>query len=216
MPDRYAPALLLEVLAFWFLLRWLLPAAVLLLLGRVLIGMMAVGTLGTLDQHHYMWAAFFALSATLAWVLLRRWRAPSRQSRSPRFRAPAELAWRGVTPGALAALCEQRIGTRVDAAAPATFPGRPPTRTLIALAGDAVWVIEDESSPTRPRAGRVLARWARRGLVSHVERSRHGQTLELSWPQHGALVRATVPSGQLADGFAGHLVADELSHRPAP
>jgi hypothetical protein len=210
MPDRFAPALLLEVFAFWFVLRWLLPAAVLLLLGRVLIGMMAIGTLGTLDQHHYVWAVFFAISAALALLLLRRWRMLDRRARRPRIRRLGRFAWRRVTPAAIATLCEQRIGVRVDAAAPVTLPGEPPARTVIALAGDAVWVLDDESSPTRPQIGRVLASWARQGLVSHVEPSRHGQTLELSWPTRGALVRGLIPAGPFADVFAGQLLADEL------
>jgi hypothetical protein len=48
MPDRYAPALLLDVFAFRFVLRWLFPRRLVLLFGRLLILMMVVGTLGAL------------------------------------------------------------------------------------------------------------------------------------------------------------------------
>ena len=51
MADRYAPALFLEVLAFWSILRWLLPGLLVLFFGRVLVVMMVVGTLGTLGEH---------------------------------------------------------------------------------------------------------------------------------------------------------------------
>ncbi len=74
MADRYAPALLLEILAFWFVLRWLLIGRAILFVGRALVLMMVVGVLGTLDERRYLWAACFAGSAVLAWVLLRRWR----------------------------------------------------------------------------------------------------------------------------------------------
>jgi hypothetical protein len=173
--------------------------------------MMAIGTLGTLDQHHYVWALFFAISAVLAWTLLRRWRMLDRRTRRPTIRRLGRFAWRRITPTALAALCEQRIGVRVDAAAPVTLPGQPPVSTVIALAGDALWVLDDESSPTRPRIGRALARWARRGVVAHVESSRRGEMVELSWPTHGAFVRGLIKPGPLADAFAGQLLADELA-----
>ena len=56
--------------------------------GRVLVLLMVVGALGTLGEHYYVWAACFAGSALLAWVLLRRWRGlPVR--RSVRRRVPA-------------------------------------------------------------------------------------------------------------------------------
>src|SRR5947209_13374003 len=159
MPDKYAPALLLDVFAFWFVLRWLLPRGLLLLLARLLILMMVVGTLGTLAQHHFVWAAFFAAAGWLAWSLLRRWRASARLSRGHTGRLRARLSWRGVTPSTIATLCEKRIGTRVDAAAPATLSGSPSASVVLALADDAVWVLGDGSSPTRPRVGRVMACW---------------------------------------------------------
>jgi hypothetical protein len=213
MPDRYAPALLLDVFAFWFVLRWLLPDGLLLLFGRLLILMMAVGALGTVAQHHYVWAAFFAAAAWLSWSLLRRWRKPLALRRPHARRLPARLLWRGVTPSSIASLCEQRIGTRVDAAAPATLSGSPSASVVLALADDAVWVLGDESSPTCPRVGRVMACWARRGLVSHSRPSHRGQTLELSWPKNAALVRGVIPVRPLGDVFTGYLLADEFAQR---
>ena len=211
MPNRYAPALLLDVFALWFVLRWLLPAALLLLFGRLLNLMMVVGTLGTLAQHHYVWATFSAAAAWLSWAPLRRWRTsrPLISAHTPRL--ATRLSWRRVTPSAIATLCEQRIGSRVDAAAPATLSGSPSASVVLALADDALWVLDDDSSPTRPRVGRVVARWARRGLVSHSQPSHRGQTLELSWPRNGALVRGRIPAGRVGDAFAGHLVADEFA-----
>jgi hypothetical protein len=213
MPDKHAPALLLEVLALWFVLRWVLPARLLLLFGRLLILMMVVGTLGTLAQHHYVWAAFFAAAATLAWSLLRRWRTSTSLRRRYSPRLPSQLLWRRVTPSAIAILCEQRIGTRVDAAAPATLSRSPSANVVLALAGDAVWVLGDDASLTLPRVGRVMACWARQGLVSHTQPSHRGQTLELSWPKTGALVRGLIPVRPLGDVFAGHLLADEFVQR---
>jgi hypothetical protein len=125
MPDRYAPALLFDVFACWFVLKRLLPRGLLLLFGRLLILMMVVGTLGTLAEHHYVWAAFFAAPAWLSWALLRRWHTSARPTRARMPRLPARLLWRRVTPSAIAMLCEQRIGSRVDAAAPATLRGHP-------------------------------------------------------------------------------------------
>jgi hypothetical protein len=43
-----------------------------------------------------------------------------------------------------------------------------------------------------------------------VAPSRHGQTLEFSWPKHGALVRGIIKERPLADAFAGQLLADEF------
>ena len=74
MADGYAPALFLEVLAFWFVLRWLLAARLILFFGRVLVLMMLVGVLGTVDEHRFVWAACFTGSALVALALLRRWR----------------------------------------------------------------------------------------------------------------------------------------------
>jgi hypothetical protein len=82
---------------------------------------------------------------------------------------------------------------------------------VLALAGDGVWVLEDESKLTRPGVGRVLGCWARQGLVAHVEQLRRGNLLELSWPARGALLRGVMPSGDTADLFAGYLVADEFA-----
>jgi hypothetical protein len=66
MPDRYAAALLLDVLAFWFVLRWLPTARMTLLVGRLLIVGMAVGALGAVADHHYVWAVCFAASCALS------------------------------------------------------------------------------------------------------------------------------------------------------
>jgi hypothetical protein len=208
MADRYAPALLLEVLAFWFVLRWLLIGRAILFVGRALVLMMVVGVLGTLDEHRYIWAGCFAGSAVLAWVLLRRWRGPPRRvlGHSPRPRI--SRAWRRVTPAELAALCERRVGLRVDAAVPAAIAT---DQVVLALAGDGVWVLEDESKLTRPGVGRVLGCWTRQGLVARVEHLRRGNLLELSWPARGALLRGVMPSGDNADLFAGYLVADEFA-----
>jgi hypothetical protein len=65
MRDRYAPALFLEVLAFWFILRRLLTARLVLFFGRVLILLMLVGVLGTLDERRFVWVACFAGSTLL-------------------------------------------------------------------------------------------------------------------------------------------------------
>jgi hypothetical protein len=211
MPDRYAPALLLDVFAFWFVLRWVLPAAIVLLFARVLVALMAVGTLGALGEHHYVWTAFFAASAVLSWLLLRRWRGAGPRIKPMRLAPHARRAWRRVTPDAVAVLCERRIGERVDAAVPATLP--PSDHCVLALAGSALWVLEDSSGQSHPEVGRVLAAWARDELVSHLVPTRRGQQLELSWPRHNALVLAALPTGPLADAFAGQLLADELSAR---
>jgi hypothetical protein len=45
MPDKYTPALLIEVLAFWFVLRWLLLGRWILFVGRALVLMMVVEVL---------------------------------------------------------------------------------------------------------------------------------------------------------------------------
>ncbi len=211
MADRYAPALFLEVLAFWFVLRWLLLGRLILLVGRLLVLMMVVGALATLDEHHLVWAASFAGAGLLAWLLLRRWRGVPfmRQHGIPLARC---FAWRTMPAAEVAALCERRIGLPVDAAAPATIVDASHSRCLVALAGDAVWVLEDESRPRRARIGRVLGQWDRTSLVSHVEHSRRGEQFEFSWPRQGALVRGVMPSGPAAELLAGHLAADELRH----
>ena len=75
---------------------------------------------------------------------------------------------------------------------------------------------ESARGPSRidpPGASRVVACWDRSGLVAHVEHSRRGEDLELSWPRQGVLVRGTMSRGAAADLLAGHLVADELAHR---
>lgn len=213
MADRYAPALLLDVLAFWFVLRWLLSPRAILLVGRLLVMMMIVGALGTLGQHHYVWAAFFVASAALAWGLLRRWRHPRVHRTARQRNAPSWPAWRGVEPVELATLCERRLGLKVDAAVPARIAGDADHDRVLALAGNGLWVLDDESRLGHRRMGRVVACWARRGLVANVEHARRRELLELSWPGQGALVRATTRSGQLADAFVGHLVADELLRR---
>jgi hypothetical protein len=84
---------------------------------------------------------------------------------------------------------------------------------VLALADDAVWVPRDDSSTTCPPVGRMMACWARRGLVSHAEPSRRGQKLELSWPQTGALARGVIGGRPHGDVFAAHLLADELARR---
>ena len=209
MAAKYAPALFLEVLAFWFVLRWLLMGRLILLFGRLLVLIMVAGALGTLNEHHYVWAACSGGAALLAWVLLRRWRGFRILGRD-RVGVPALLAWRGKSPTELAALCEQRLGLQVDAAAPASLTDDRRSRFVLALAGEGVWVLEDESGLSRAKIGRVLACWDRAGLVSHVEHSRRRERFEFSWPRHGALVRGAMPSGDAADLFAGHLAADEL------
>jgi len=208
MAAKYAPALFLEVLAFWFLLRWLLIGRLILFFGRLLAVMMGVGALATLDQHRFVWMACFVGSGALAWVLLRRWRGV-RVVRHHGVPLPTRLAWRMPAPE-VATLCERRIGLPVDAAAPATIADGSRSRCLLALAGDAVWVLEDESRPHRARVGRVLGQWDRTTLVSHVEHSRRGERFEFSWPRNGALVRGVMPSGSAAELVAGHLAADEL------
>lgn len=174
----------------------------------LLVLMMIVGLLAAIDQHDVIWAACFAGAALMAWALLRRWQ--DRDFRRLKLRFPPVRAWRGTSAAEVAALCERRIGMQVDAAAPATIAGGPPSRCVLALAGDGVWVLEDESRMRLAQVGRVLACWDRGGLVAHVEHSRRGERLELSWPRNGALVRGVMPSGAPADLFAGHLTADEL------
>jgi hypothetical protein len=168
MADGYAPALFLEVLAFWFILRWLLIARLVLLLGRVLVLLMLVGLLGTVGEQRFVWAGCFAGSALLAWVLLRR----SREGpiiRRGTWPPSTFFAWRRRSADDVATLCERRIGLKVDAAAPATVRARLPVTCVVALAGDGVWVLEDESRVRHPRIGRVLACWDRGSLVAHVE-----------------------------------------------
>lgn len=211
MAAKYAPALFLEVLVFWLVLRWLLLGRLILVFGRLLVLMMVVGALATLDQHHSVWTASFATSGALAWLLLRRWRGLPVLGRS-RARMPWSRAWRGKSPAEVATLCERRLGLPVDAAAPATLT-EDRSRVMLALAGDGVWVLEDESGLSSAKIGRVLACWDRGGLISHIEPSSHRERFEFSWPRHGALVRGTMPSGPAADLFAGHLAADELATR---
>ncbi len=209
MADRYAPALFLEVLAFWFVLRWLLLGRLILFFGRLLVVMMVAGTLASLDEHHLVWMASFAGAGLLAWLLLRRWRGlPVVRHRGARL--PTQFAWSRMPAAEVAALCERRIGLPVDAAAPATIADGSRSRCLLALAGDAVWVLEDESRPRRARVGRVLGQWDRTTLVSYVEHSRRGEHFEFSWPRNGALVRGVMPSGCAAELVAGQLAADEL------
>jgi hypothetical protein len=209
MADRYAPAVFLEVLTFWFVLRWLLVGRLVLLFGRLLGLMMVVGAIGTLGEHHYVWAACFGAAGVLSWLLLRRWR---RRGLPRGFRVPAFLAWRHRSPAEVASLCERRIGLLVDAAAPATVAGDASPHCVLALAGDGVWVLEDQSRLRHPQVGRVLACWDRSTLVSHIEHSRRGERFEFSWPRQGALVRGVMPAGEAADLLAGHLVADRLPH----
>jgi hypothetical protein len=206
MADKYAPALFLEVLAFWFVLRWLLLGRLILFCGRLLVVMMVVGALASLDQHHSVWTACFAASGALAWLLLRRWRGLRLLGRS-RARMPWSSAWRGKSPAEVATLCERRLGLAIDAAAPATLTDDQRSRGILALASDGMWVLEDESVLSRARIGRVVSCWDRGGLVSHLEHSRRGERFEFSWLRHGALVRGAMPSGPAADLLA----ADELA-----
>ena len=185
-------------------------ARLVLFFGRLLVLMMIVGVLGTLDEHRFVWAACFAGSALLAWLLLCRWSGRSTRSRLS-IRLPNALAWRGRSADEVATLCERRIGLKVDAAAPATVRARPPAHCVLALAGDGVWVLEDESRLHHARIGRVLACWDRTGLVAYVEHANQGEHLELSWPQRGALIRGLMPPGAPADQLAGQLVADEFA-----
>ena len=116
MAGRFAPALFLDVLVFWFIVRWFVFARVVLLIGWLLVLMMIVGVFATLDQHEYMWAACFAGSAWLAGALLRHWkRRPVVDARLRRVRRRPLRHAR--TASELAALCERRIGQQVDAAA---------------------------------------------------------------------------------------------------
>lgn len=212
MADGYAPALFLEVFAFWFILRWLLVARFVLFFGRALVLLMLVGALATSGEDHFVWTACFAGSALLAWVLLRRWRGIPRVRRLA-LRRPNSFAWHGKSPDEMATLCERRIGLKVEAAAPATVEAQLPVHCMLALAGDSVWVLEDESRVRHPQIGRVVACWDRGGIVAYVERARRGERFELSWPRRGALVRGLMPHGAAADGFAGCLLADELNLR---
>lgn len=211
MPSRFAPALLLDVLVFWLVLRWLLPTTAVIFLGRALILVTLVGVLPSVQDGDYVTSFFFAASGGLAWALLRR--SQQRARRSPPRRLWKRGVWRRTAPSQLATMCERRIGIQVDAAVPATIATGPPAACVIALAGDGIWVLEDESGLRQARVGRVLACWARQGLVAHVEHRRRDDQLELSWPAARALVRAVLPCGSTADLFAGHLIADELTLR---
>lgn len=111
----------------------------------------------------------------------------------------------------MATLCERRIGLKVDAAAPAMMPQKLQMHCVLALAGDGVRVLQDESRIRHPRIGRVVACWDREGLVSHVDHSRAGDRFELLWPRRGASVRGVMPLGAPADQMAGQLAADELA-----
>jgi hypothetical protein len=202
MADGYAPALFLEVLAFWLILRCLLIARLVLFLGRAVVLLMVLGLLETLDGLRLVWAACFAGSAALLPVL-----------RRPSFRQPGALAWRSKSADEVAALCERLIGVQVDAATPAVLFARAPERCVLALAGDGVRVLEDESRMGRPRIGRVTACWDRASLVAHVEHSRRRARFEPSWPRQGALVRGVMRSGTASERFVGHLVADEFGLR---
>lgn len=211
MPSRFAPALVLEVLAFWFILRRVLSTAAVTLVGRALIVVMLVGVLASVGDGDYVASFFFAASGALAWALLRR--SQQRGRRSPGRRLRKRGVWRRVAPPELAIICERRIGVQVEAAVPATIATDPPASCVIALAGDGIWVLEDESDLRRAQVGRVLACWGREGLVAHVEHHRRGERLELSWPARRAFVRAVVPSGPAGELFSGHLLADELALR---
>jgi hypothetical protein len=173
---------------------------------------MLVGVLGTLDEHRFTWAACFAGSALLAWILLRHWRGLSPLPELS-LRLPTRHAWRGRSPSEVAALCERRIGLPVDAAAPAHVGTGARSRCVLALAGDGLWVLADESRLRHRQIGRVLACWDRTSLVAHVTHSRRWERIELSWPRNGALIRGVMPPGTPADLLAGHLVADELAIR---
>jgi hypothetical protein len=208
MAWRFAPALFLDVLVFWLIVRWFVFARVVLLIGWLLVLMMIVGVFATLDQHEYMWVACFAGSVWLAWAFLRRWK--RHQVVGARLRpARRRPLWHAGTAGELATLCERRIGQQVDAAALATVSGEP-SRYVLALAGSGVWVLEDESRIRRPALGRVVASWDRAGLVAHIEHCRRGERFEFSWPRHNVLVRGVMACGPPADLLIGHLVADEL------
>ncbi len=95
-----------------------------------------------------------------------------------------------------------------DVAQDAPVLAHPP---ICSLSG-ALWILEDQSRVRLLLVGRVLASWDRTTLVSDVEHSHRGERFELSWPRQGALVRGVMPSGEAADLFAGHLVADQLTH----
>jgi hypothetical protein len=212
VPDRYAPALPLYLLALWFVARWVLPRVALFLLGRALICAMSLGVLATLADHRYAWAGWLSASAALAWLLLRRSSEPGNPAERRWRGRPASLAWRRSSPEDVITLCERRIGLRVDAAVPATIAANP-QHCILALAGDGVWVLEDESRMAHPQVGRVLTCWSRRDLVAHLEPSGGERLLELSWPAHAALVRGVVAPPSIADAFACQLLADEFARR---
>jgi len=85
--------LFLQVLAFWFVLRWLLVGRALLLISRALVLMMIVGLLAAMDQHHVVWAACFAGAALMAWALLRRWRGQGFPGTNVTSPGTARTAW---------------------------------------------------------------------------------------------------------------------------
>jgi hypothetical protein len=191
-------------------LRWLLTARAILLVGCLLVAMMVAGALEALAQHDYVWAAFCVGSAALGWALLRRWRHPSARRRSRWPHSPSSRARRSVDPIGLAVLCERRVGMRVDAAVPATILSGPEPHCVLALAGERLWILADESRLVRPNVGCVIACWARRGLVAHVEHARRWERLELSCPSTAPWSAASRRRAQTADVFVGQLIAGEV------
>jgi hypothetical protein len=110
----------------------------------------------------------------------------------------------------LIALCERRIGRRVDAAARLRFTSAAGVRThVLALAAGYLWWLE--LRPWRTNVGAIVGHRPLNGLAPHTERRRDGRhVIELSWPSSGELFIGTV-YGRGADRLVGHLTADEFA-----
>ncbi|MGZ4331030.1 MAG: hypothetical protein ACXVH3_26665 [Solirubrobacteraceae bacterium] len=113
-------------------------------------------------------------------------------------------------PHELIALCEQRVGKRVDAAARIRVKTPSGARTyVLALAVGYLWWMELDA--WRTRLGRVLAYRSLNGLALHIEQQRPGRhVVELSWPSCGELFAGTL-SGPGADWLVGYLAAEQFA-----
>jgi hypothetical protein len=213
MPGKCAPGLFLDVHAFWFVLRWLLR-------GR---GCFSVRAPAHPHRAHQNARHTGRASLRVVGVLRRRGlalmvtpsplahpRTGQRDAYLPTGRPPRVAPRYSVLhrDALRAAHRRPRLRRGPDHALGVTVYS-----VVLALADDAVWVPRDDSSTTCPPVGRMMACWARRGLVSHAEPSRRGQKLELSWPQTGALARGVIGGRPHGDVFAAHLLADELARR---
>jgi len=141
-------------------------------------------------------------------------RAPDIERR--RFRVSTSLAWHGTSADEVATLCERRIGLKVDAAAPATVVRDAQMPCILALAATVSGCSRTNRAFWHPHIGRVLAYWDGKGLVAHVERSRHGERFEFSWPRRGALVCALMPHGHQPTSWRDNWPRTSSRSAPSP